>query len=100
MVELIRELIREIRYEFRMMDNYQNVKSLHKDDQGLLIMLDGCECEKCESCSIVCDTGALSVEWEDGDDLSMIKYIGQGMEAPFSQYYLNEAPSKRSSNYF
>ena len=32
MVELIRELIREIRYEFRMMDNYQNVKSLHKDD--------------------------------------------------------------------
>ena len=48
---------------------------LKKDDEGLLVMLDGCECERCESCSMVCDTGALSVEWEDGDDLSMIKYI-------------------------
>ena len=50
---------------------------LKKDTDGLLVMKPYSDCVRCESCYMVCHTGALNIQWvnDDNFNLSMIEYI-------------------------
>lgn len=52
-------------------------KVLKKNNDGLLIMKPYSDCGRCESCYMVCNEGALNIQWlnDTNYNLSMIEYI-------------------------